>query len=234
MTGRKGRGQNAEGTTAVRHYAPRLLPSALCPHHLPRRAFTLIEMLTTVAVLIIVLGLMVSLARYVRDRSAQQLTRELLRELDVLMGQYIKNNDKRMPPVDLLLPPDVTDPKDDSALAEAAKRNNAQFVSYLKADYRLQLREPAGPPDPFDRQPISVYDRRTLRDAWGSPVVFMSGQHPRIGLAPSVSGQDQFFFFSAGPDRKYLTRDDNLYSYETTAMGEGLGASPAPEPGRSG
>src|SRR3954468_24455688 len=53
-----------------------------------RRAFTLIEMLTTVAVLVIVLGLMVSLARDVRTRSADRLTKDLLRRLDELVRQY--------------------------------------------------------------------------------------------------------------------------------------------------
>src|SRR5436853_6587535 len=56
-----------------------------------RKGFTLIEMLTTVAVLIIVLGLMVSLARYVRDASAQAVSKALLRQLDHLMAQYAKN-----------------------------------------------------------------------------------------------------------------------------------------------
>jgi len=39
-----------------------------------RRAFTLIEMLVTCAVLVIVMGLMVSLARHVRSTSANELT----------------------------------------------------------------------------------------------------------------------------------------------------------------
>ena len=30
------------------------------------------------------------------------------------------------------------------------------------------------------------------------------------------SREDAFFFVSAGPDRQYLTRQDNLYSYETS------------------
>src|SRR5438270_7231739 len=55
---------------------------------LRRLGFTLIEMLTTVAVLVIVLGLMVSLARDVRTRSADRLTKDLLRRLDELVRQY--------------------------------------------------------------------------------------------------------------------------------------------------
>jgi hypothetical protein len=129
---------------------------------------------------------------------------------------------------------------DEPTLLEAARRNNQQYVTALKRDYlkrhaRLPL-SPRGDPtkdpspstlsgpaaehessfDPFEllEMPLSVYDHRTLRDAWGSPIVLMPGQHSLIGLAPSRAGQDQYFFFSAGPDRKYLTRDDNLYSYE--------------------
>src|SRR3977135_332087 len=57
-----------------------------------RRAFTLVEMLTTVAVLVIVLGLMVSLARDVRTRSAERLTKDLLSRLDTLVAQYRAKN----------------------------------------------------------------------------------------------------------------------------------------------
>ena len=178
-----------------------------------RRAFTLIEMLITVAVLIIVLGLMVSLARYVRDRSAQQLTRDLLKQLDGLMAQYIEHNGSALPPVEPFLSADTTIPPPEFALADAARHNNEQFVRLLKSDYHLHASDQREAGDPFDALPIGIYDRRTLRDAWGSPIVFMAGQHQLIGLAPSRAGQDQYFFFSAGPDHKYLSRDDNLYSF---------------------
>jgi type II secretory pathway pseudopilin PulG len=183
--------------------------------HPSRSAFTLIEMLITVAILIIVLGLMVSLARYVRDRSAQQLTRDLLGQLDNLMLQYMEHNGGALPPVDPILSADTTLPPPEFALADAARHNNEQCIRLLKLDYHLHALDPGLPIDPFDQRPIGIYDRKTLRDAWGSPIVFMPGQHQLIGLAPSRAGQDQYFFFSAGPDRKYLTRDDNLYSYET-------------------
>lgn len=181
-------------------------------------AFTLIEMLTTIAVLVIVLGLMVSLARYVRDRSAQQLTRDLLRQLDVLMTQYTTRGGGQSPQVPPLLGAQpATRPIEAILITRAALRNNEQVVRALVAGMT-----PAGmtvdpKDDPFLQHPNSVYDpkARTLRDSWGSPIVFMPGQHPLIGLAPSRLGKDQSFFFSAGPDRNYLTRDDNLYSYET-------------------
>jgi type II secretory pathway pseudopilin PulG len=185
-----------------------------------RRAFTLIEMLTVVAVLIVVLGLMVSLARYVRDQSAQVLTRKLLGDLDNLMAQYMEHNGGRLPVVEAVPPKHATDAIENVAFLQAARKNNEQFIRALKADYRSRRTDITLPVDPFEQQPISVYDLRTMRDAWGTPIIFMPGQHPQIGMAPSrVPGQDQCFFFSAGPDRKYLTRDDNLYSYERPAAG---------------
>ena len=220
-------------------------------------------MLTTVAVLTIVLGLMVSLARVVRDRSAQQLTRQTLRDLENLMRQYADHNGGALPPVQPLLAPgagETATVPDEVALADAARRNNEQCIAALKLDHRLHqpMTASAAPPDaaasdsqeaapakngadarkrphrtekssspgptvvalsqedPFELLPnsLSVYDHRTLRDAWGSPIVLMSGQHRLIGMAPSREGRDQSFFFSAGPDRKYLTRVDNLYSYD--------------------
>jgi type II secretory pathway pseudopilin PulG len=185
--------------------------------HRSRLGFTLIEMLTTVAVLIIILGLMVNLARYVRDRSAQQLTREVLAAVQAQMAQYLTSNGQ-YPPVTPILAADQLDAFE-AALDEPAKANNEQLVAALKLDYRLH--NPQDTTDPLEKKcPISVYDHKTLRDAWGRPIVFMPRQHSLIGLAPSRQGQDQYFFFSAGPDRKYLTRQDNLYSYETLEQGK--------------
>jgi hypothetical protein len=90
----------------------------------------------------------------------------------------------------------------------------------MKLDHRMRLYSATAQQDPFEKRPISVYNNTTLRDAWGSPLVFMPGQHPWIGQAFSRAGQDQAFFFSAGPDRKYLTRADNLYSYEGSGQVE--------------
>src|SRR5688572_24890629 len=63
----------------------RLLPPTFTSR---RRAFSLVEMLATVAALVILLGLMVSLARYVRRQASDELTKQLLSQLDLLMRQY--------------------------------------------------------------------------------------------------------------------------------------------------
>ena len=160
----------------------------------PRPAFTLIEMLTTVAVLVIVLGLMVSLARDVRNRSAERVTKDMLAKLDRMMAQYVERNNKALPPITPLVEPGPAgaEPTDDPKLTAAALHNNADLARALRAQA-----------DASDLSP-------SFFDAWGNPVVFMPRQHPAIGMA----GGDRFFFFSPGPDGKFLTREDNLYSYE--------------------
>jgi type II secretory pathway pseudopilin PulG len=173
-----------------------------------RKGFTLIEMLTTVAVLIIVLGLMVSLAAHVRRTSAAELTKDLLLKLDEMMLQYAARHSGELPKVVELLDSDTPVPASapgdgaeiEQKLAGVARSNNGAFVQALKNQQNLgaSLRE----------MPISIYDEVQIRDAWGSPIVLMPRMHPSIGMA------SRHFFFSAGPDKRFLTRDDNLYSYE--------------------
>lgn len=207
--------------------------------------YTLVEMLTTVAVLVIVLGLMVGLARHVRERSAQALTKAVLRQLDGMMTRYADRHEQAVPAVAAFPPSEVvaaaaapassedarpapplvmaspsaaatnqvfapSEPPraDRQVLRRAALANSRDFVAALKA-------EPAAMADrPLSGLPVSVYDESHLRDAWGTPIVFMPAKHPWVGTAPRDKA---YFFFSAGPDRDYLTRDDNLYSYEEIA-----------------
>lgn len=172
----------------------------------PRRAsgprgFTLIEMLTTVAALVIMLGLMVSLAKYVRGRSAETLTRQLLAKLETLMSAY--SEDKALAQRLKSVPPLVAgDGKpDDMTLRRRAEENIAQFVRVLHA---------ASPQDVLRNLPAALYDQTLIRDAWGTPVAYLAPGAANIGIG--VSGRA--FFVSAGPDRRFTTTADNLYSYE--------------------
>ena len=164
----------------------------------PRRAFTLVEMLTTVALLIIILGLMVSLARYVRRRSAEDLTRRILVNLQLAMAEYRREHGKP----DLASPVDPQANLDENALFTVAEENNRQIVRFFRADKTLSDKA-------FKDLPLSIFDSATVRDAWGMPIVYMPNMHRQIGQSPG-----EWFFFSAGPDRQYLTRVDNQYSYE--------------------
>lgn len=166
------------------------------------RGYTLIEMLTTVAALVLILGVMVSLARFVRFRSSTDLTEEILVRLDQSMERYMRLNDARLPDIPQAVPDDDPHPTEAFILAQAYP-NNRSFVAALRS-----VQPVSG--GLFANLPVSIYDGHTLKDAWGGLILFMPHQHPAIGIAPD----NRFFFFSAGPDRRYLTRDDNLYSYE--------------------
>ncbi|HEY1923591.1 MAG TPA: type II secretion system protein [Tepidisphaeraceae bacterium] len=162
------------------------------------RGFTLIETMTAIALLTIALGLMISLSRHVRAASADELTKEILHRLDAAMAVYVHQNGS-IPSVPLFISEQLIPPE--TQLRRSAARNNEAFVRAMKSAGLLTGR--------FDDLSVAYYDEARVRDAWGSPIVFMSRMHPAIGMNPKG-----WFFFSAGPDRQYLTRDDNLYSYD--------------------
>jgi hypothetical protein len=174
------------------------------------RGYTFVETLATIAFLTIILGIMVSLARHVRSASANDLTKDLLRRLEEAMVLYLKKNGDHPPNLAPFIPdqPRVATPTlaDESTLALSAEINNLAVVRLLKANHVF-------PVDRFEDLPISYYDGLMVRDAWGSPIVFMSHMNPAVGMAAKG-----WFFFSAGPDRKYTTKSDNLYSYELPSL----------------
>ena len=169
-------------------------------------------MLTTVALLVIILGLMVSLARDVRNRSADAMTKQILHRLDVLVNQYRAKALPNLPLSEQMKHPVVRtfigpgeDELDEGQLREHAVENNKELVRTLKQYFDLSA------PGALNELSIANYNEVAVLDAWGRPVVYMPGQHPLVGMASS----NRSFFFSAGPDRRYRSRPDNLYSYET-------------------
>jgi len=140
---------------------------------------------------------MVSLAHYVRQASAEGLTKDILRRLDTAMGVYVRQYGS-VPSVPEFVGDQIPP---ESQLRRSAERNNEGFIRAFKSAGILT--------GVFDDLSIAYYDEVRVRDAWGSPIVFMSHMNPAIGM--TANG---WFFFSAGPDRQYLTRDDNLYTYD--------------------
>jgi len=181
-----------------------------------RSAYTIVELFVTIVVLIILFGLIIDTANRVRRSSADQLTRKILGQLSLLMDNYYTTNGKHPPPVFPLIEQDSPTVLEESLLQANARRNNADFIRALRTQFELSSNQgsPAStrPLDIFSGLPLSLYDEASLHDPWGSPIVFMPRQHPLIGLPIG----ERFFFFSAGPDRQFLTRGDNLYSYEET------------------
>ena len=158
-------------------------------------------MLTTIAVLVILMGLMVDLAGYVRNRSANDLAREVLAGLDEAMQQYREKNGTY--PGVHQLSADGQLSEDEPVLFRNARLNNQDFVRALNSAGLLKT-------ELVGNLPASIYDGTSLNDAWDMPIVFITDAPGKIGMAPSGRG----FFVSAGPDRLYKTREDNLYSYE--------------------
>jgi len=167
-----------------------------------RRGYTLLELLTSIAALVILLGLMVSLARRVRAQSAEAITKGLLVKLDRLVAEYQTRN-RRLPDVTPFIL-DTEHHPDELVLQQRAVENNRQL---LRTQVDLDGGELANLPE-------DIYNGVNLRDAWGDPIVFLPHYHPDIGTPPG----GQYFFVSAGPDGRYLTRADNLYSYENPAL----------------
>ncbi len=174
------------------------------------RAYTLVELFLTIAVLMIVLGLMVKLANRVRRESADRATRQLLQRLGTLMDTYIAAHGGEPPELTAFL--NTSAPVVESDLLQVAERNNVEFLNTLGLIQPKSYKDIT--PDDLRNNLRRLGDGRVvLEDPWGRPIVFMARQNPAIGMAPA----DHPFFFSAGPDQAFLTREDNLYSYEENA-----------------
>jgi type II secretory pathway pseudopilin PulG len=180
----------------------------------PRAAagYTLVELFLTVAVLMMLLGLVVNMGNRLRQESLDRQARHQLQRLTAAIDRYAAEHAGRLPDVTPLIDPaglaplaDPTATGDPPALRAAAARN--------RDDVRRAL---GWPPEPDAA-------RDPLTDPWSTPIVLMPKQSPAIGMAPG----DRFFFVSAGPDRQFLTRADNLYSYD---YADAVTAPPATAP----
>jgi type II secretory pathway pseudopilin PulG len=150
------------------------------------QGFTVLELLTALAFLVVIMGLMVSLARYVRSNAAEQITRRTLEELQARLDQYYQRFGVYPPGQEL---PEQVDEKSVNVWAQ---QTEPIWVTALGK----------GLGETSEVVPT--------RDAWGKTIGYLMHHHPFIGMAP----QNRPFFFSAGPDAQYLTRQDNFYSYE--------------------
>ncbi|MFT3788995.1 MAG: hypothetical protein QM770_22950 [Tepidisphaeraceae bacterium] len=170
-------------------------------------------MLTLIALLAIALLLAVSVARHVRATSAQELTRNRLSQLVLATKLYLADHGNAVPTLELI----EAGAPEESSVRAWARTSSIWFVERMDA---WQTECDAQAP-PKARGP--AVDDTLMRDAWGSPIALLARPHSTIGLSPGEGP----FFFSAGPDREYLTVFDNLYSYEVT------GQLPARAPGES-
>ena len=104
------------------------------------------------------------------------------------------------------------------AFVELGLANNQFIVRLLKSYHAIGAEQ-------MNNLPVSYFDGLTARDAWGSPIVFMPRDHPAIGMAAKG-----WFFLSAGPDRQYTSKQDNIYSYELPGIEAGAPATQKAQP----
>lgn len=141
------------------------------------RGFGLLELATALSFLVIVLGLFVSLARYVRAGSAERITRRMLLAAET----RLEAADRRVETG--LQPP-------------SAGAGEAAWTAYAMGTNRTIGK-------------ILGYDE-IVCDGWGHPIAYLPAGTTGIGTAPG----NRPFFVSPGPDGRFLTQEDNVYSYE--------------------
>jgi hypothetical protein len=173
-----------------------------------RRALGLIELLTLVAVLMIALALMVGTARHVRSASANELTRKRMLALADAAGEAISRG------VDPTLPTSEIPATDAEArFQQFALRSSLRLEAALN-DRGTAAAKPAMTPGLATAIVAATVGRPELDDAWGRPIALMPRQEPSIGMAPD----DGPFLVSAGPDGRFLTLSDNIYSYDLPVL----------------
>jgi hypothetical protein len=184
-------------------------------HRPARHALGLLELLALVAFLAIALGLAVSVARHVRSTSAQEATRQRLATLVEITRLYSHDFAGRLPLIALT----DADQADEAPFRQWARRQNVGVLSAFLAwqggeGSNASASASAAPVQESLVLPGPRVDASLFVDVWGSPIALMPRSHTRIGLSPGNGP----FYFSAGPDRDYLTLSDNLYSYELTGL----------------
>ncbi len=187
-----------------------LPPSSLIPHPSSlRHALGSIELLALVAILAVAFALMASTARHVRSNSAMELTRKRMTALTRAAGELMSQGIDPRTPISF---PSTTN--SDERLEEQLRR------------FAVESSRKLG--ETFASRPGSLLtiDTPELRDAWGRPMALLPQQFPAVGMAPD----DGAFLVSAGPDGRFLTLSDNIYSYDLPALLPEL-ANPATNPG---
>jgi hypothetical protein len=164
-----------------------------------RRGLGVIELLALVAILAVAFALMAATARHVRSSSAMELTRKRMAALTQATADLMQSGVDPRLPLDF---PSTTssDTKLEANLARFATESSRKLAQTFAERTDSLLAQAVGTPE--------------LRDAWGRPIALMPQQFPVVGMAPD----DGPFLVSAGPDGRFLTLSDNVYSYDLPAL----------------
>jgi hypothetical protein len=149
---------------------------------------TRLSFVVLVAALSLTLAFVVALARHVRTTSADELTRERI----IACAEQVRDWLSTAGTLDLERPV-LSGSGDEEAYLRQFAMNQGRAAA--RSSGRVTA------------------DLTGWRDAWGTPLLLLAGQHSQLGIAPG----DAPFLLSAGPDRTFLSKSDNLYSYDQPA-----------------
>ena len=200
-----------------------------------RRAFTLIEILVAVVILVILGGLMLYAIKGTATSAKTQATRVRLENLKSMLAEYeLKTRfaqpaswsgggnlwftiDNATPPGSLPSPGNVrADIRSGWGSDPAAITVAVSAINELK---KLPSNATA-----LGKLPASEFIAGTslMADGWGNPLIFVPGD-AGLGIDRDNDGtydvtvhapNDRPFWASAGPDGDFTKDDDNLYSFE--------------------
>lgn len=166
----------------------------------------MIELLALVAILAVAFALMAATARHVRSSSAMELTRKRMTALTHAAADLLERG---------------VDPRLSFASTTATDGELEDRLRRFAVESSRKLGET------LSRRSGSLLAVNTpeLHDAWGRPIALLPRQVSAVGMAP----EDGPFLVSAGPDGRFLTLADNIYSYDLPALLPPL-ANPATNP----
>jgi len=199
------------------------------------RAFSLIEMLIVIGLVVLLASLTVVVGRSVIAKSKIDQCRQLLSTLDATLTEYQAERGG-IPPfvIRAYIPP--------SGLTSNAGKTRREVAAYLEQVKGFPgIDKQLGTIDSsflVQRQQIftdlagyqyagtvAVDARPSVRDPWGMEILYI---HPNAqnDVAFKTLGKpvnERPYFMSAGPDEEYETLEDNVYSYEVVKPGANNG-----------
>jgi hypothetical protein len=138
----------------------------------------LLELMTACAALIVVLGLVVSLARYVRRNASLSAVREQLIFLNARLDEKGVPPDLAMFAAGLTAEDEIRHPE---AVRTLARQNGETWSRHLALGNTSHF------------------------DPWGMPIILINGAHPNLGMAPRFK---PFFMSAGPDNRYFTLADD--------------------------
>ncbi len=196
------------------------------PRRRAARAFSLIEMMIVISLVILLAAITVVVGRSVIGKAKVDQCRQVLQALDATLTEYQAERGG-IPPFQIraYLPPSGL-----NAVEAKTRREVAVYIAQVKGftgidkqlgtiDASFLVKREQIYTDlagyPYAGQ-VPDDERASVRDPWGMEILY---------IHPNADNDDAFklfgrpvnerpYFMSAGPDGEYETLEDNIYSYE--------------------